>query len=119
MKTVALRELRLYIEDQDTRFMALNAMEQGPAHQLLDVETIVAAFEQFLNPIQSDEFLDLMALPVRDSWTSLGSISWRRSRCASWRSRRRKRTRSGSTSIFVGSSPPATCDWQIRLSSPG
>jgi hypothetical protein len=32
---------------------------------------VVAAFEQFLDPIRSGEFLDLMALPVRDLWTSL------------------------------------------------
>jgi hypothetical protein len=46
MKTLALRELRLDFEDQNTRFMTLNGMEQGSAHQLLDVETIIAAFEQ-------------------------------------------------------------------------
>jgi hypothetical protein len=72
-KWFALGELRLYNEDLSTRFTALNAMEQGPAHELLDVETVVAAFEQFLNPIQSDGFLDLMALPVRDLWTSLST----------------------------------------------
>jgi hypothetical protein len=32
--------------------MILNAMEQGPAHELFDAETVVAAFEQFLNPIR-------------------------------------------------------------------
>jgi hypothetical protein len=73
MKNVALRELRLYIEDLNTRFTSLNAMEHGPAHELLDAETVVAAFERFLNPIQSDEFLDLSALPVRDLWTGLGA----------------------------------------------
>jgi hypothetical protein len=111
---VAPRELRLYVEDLNMRFMTLNGMEQGPAHEPLDIETVVAAFEQFLNPIQSLEFLDLMALPARDLWTlsarssaEADSISWRTSRCASWRSRRRKRTRSGSTSVFVGSSAPA------------
>jgi hypothetical protein len=73
MKDVALRELRLCTEGMNTRFMTLSGMEQGPAHELLDAETIVAAFEQFLNPIRSDEFLDLMAPPVRDLWTSLGA----------------------------------------------
>jgi hypothetical protein len=43
MKDIALRELRPDFEDQNTRFMTLNAMEQGPAHELLDVETVVAA----------------------------------------------------------------------------
>jgi hypothetical protein len=70
---VALRELRLYVEDQNTGITALNAMEQGPTHELLNAEAIVVASEQFLNPIQSDGFLDLMALPVRDLWTSLGA----------------------------------------------
>jgi hypothetical protein len=76
MKTLALRELRLDFEHHNTRFMTLNGMEQGSAHQLLDVEhraIIIAALEQFLHPIQSAEFLDLMALPVRDLWTSLGA----------------------------------------------
>jgi hypothetical protein len=45
MKDVLQRELRLYIEDLNTRFTALNAMER-PAHELLDAETVVAAFEQ-------------------------------------------------------------------------
>jgi hypothetical protein len=73
MKDVALRELRLCIEELNTRFMTPNGREQGPAHELLDAETVVVAFEQFLNPIQSDEILDLMALPARDLWTSLGA----------------------------------------------
>jgi hypothetical protein len=73
MKDVALRELRLYIEDLDTRFMTLNGMGQGPAHEPLDAEIVIAAFEQFLNPIQWDEFLDLMALPARGLWTSLAA----------------------------------------------
>jgi hypothetical protein len=70
-----------------------------------------------------------MAPPVRDLWTSLcakfnrsgfeqlAEVALRSN--AFWRSRRRKRTRSGSTSIFVGSSAPAARNWQIRLSSPG
>jgi hypothetical protein len=73
MKDVALRDLRLCIEDLNLRFMTLNGTEEGPAHELLDAEAVVDAFEQFLNPISSDEFLDLMALPVRDLWTSLGA----------------------------------------------
>jgi hypothetical protein len=47
------------------------------------------AFEQ-VAPIQADGFLDLMGLPMRDLWTSLGAkvstagpIGWRRSHCAS------------------------------------
>jgi hypothetical protein len=32
------------------RFTALDAMVQGPAHELLYAETVGAAFEQFLNP---------------------------------------------------------------------
>jgi hypothetical protein len=43
----------------------------------VDAKTVVAAFEQFLNPIESDDFLDLVALPpavpVRDLWASLGA----------------------------------------------
>jgi hypothetical protein len=73
MDAVAYRELRLYVEGQNKRIMTLNALEQGPARELLDAETIVVAFEQFLNPIQSDGFLDLKALPVRDLWTWLGA----------------------------------------------
>jgi hypothetical protein len=46
MKDVVLQELRLYIEDLNTRFTALNAMEQGPAHELLDAEAVVAALVQ-------------------------------------------------------------------------
>jgi hypothetical protein len=61
------------IDDLNTREMTLNGMGQGPAHELLDAKIVIAAFEQFLNPIQSDEFLDLMALPVRDLWTGLGA----------------------------------------------
>jgi hypothetical protein len=57
----------------NARFTALNAMERGAAHERLDAKTVVAAFEQFLNPIESDDFLDLVALPVRDLWASLGA----------------------------------------------
>jgi hypothetical protein len=62
MKDVALRELRLHIDHLNTRFMTLNGREQGRAHELLDADTVVVAFEQILNPIQSNEFLDRMAL---------------------------------------------------------
>jgi hypothetical protein len=39
----------------------------------LTATTTSAAFEQFLNPIQSDGFVDLMVLPARDLWTSIGA----------------------------------------------
>jgi hypothetical protein len=42
MKDVALRE-RFYVEDLNTPFMTLNGMEQGPAHELLDAETVVVS----------------------------------------------------------------------------
>jgi hypothetical protein len=72
MKDVATRELRLYVADLNTRLearAALDGCEESIA--LLDVETVVAAFEAFLHPWQPDEVLNLMALPVRDMWTSL------------------------------------------------
>jgi hypothetical protein len=95
--------MRLYIEDLNTRFMTLNGMEQGPAHELLDAEAVVVVFEQFLNPIQSGGFLDLRALQCRwvicgpvsaRSSVAVASIGWLRSHCAPWRSRRCQRTRS-------------------------
>jgi hypothetical protein len=46
MKGGAFRAWRVYIEDLDTRFMTLNGMEQGPAHELLEADTVVVAFEQ-------------------------------------------------------------------------
>jgi hypothetical protein len=70
MRTVAVRELRLsYVEDLNRRFETRNAMEQGPAHEMLDTDTVVAAFEQFLNPIHWNELLAL-ALPVREMWAT-------------------------------------------------
>jgi hypothetical protein len=45
MQTVALRQLRLYVEDPSTRFVTLGVMGQGPAHELLNAEALVA-FEQ-------------------------------------------------------------------------
>jgi hypothetical protein len=96
MKIVAFRELLLYVEDPNTRCVTLNLMGRDP----LDAGRVVAVSEQFLNPIQGDEFLDLLALPARDLWPSpsgrfnnsgLGPLA----EVASWRCQSRKRTRSG------------------------
>jgi hypothetical protein len=71
------------------------------------------AFEQ-VAPIQADGFLDLMGLAMRDLWTSLGAkvstagpIGWRRSHCASQRTRTPGRSGTGDeTPIgFLGRSP--------------
>ena len=72
---VATRALRLYVKDLTTREEARAALQGREGNVvLLDVEVVVAAFEQFLNPWQPDEVLNMMALPVRDMWTSLAEM---------------------------------------------
>jgi hypothetical protein len=88
-------------------------MGQGCAHKLLDIGTFMAACDQLLNPNRSSEFLDPMALPVRDQWTS---IAVKVDRCGFDRLAEGARgilalpatqaPNCGSRSVFVGSSEP-------------